>query len=389
MSYTIFDYISWRGDLTINQAPYNELDDLILSLISYFDLSTIMISDFIPITIHDAYIRYQSSHLGNPTNNNDTLFRMLSESPRYQNIRIVHFQSELDKEMIKQFAAVTLLLDDETMVISYRGTDDSLIGWHEDFLMLCDNVIPAQESALKYLNDVHSYQSSLNEYIHNQYLGNIGQRLYKYMSYKRHRPLWLVGHSKGGNLAMYAACLCRRDIQDRIVKIENFDGPGFQESMLTNPHYQKMLPKIQSTVPHYSFFGTILGHEEKYKIVESQNTGMYQHDAYSWCVDIDGFVETTLSDEVIQFSNEVQTFLNSLTNVEKHQFVEAMFDLFDKLNNHYFSELSNISLKHILNGIKEITLIDANTRKILIEVINMLWKESAKSKGPITTQTIG
>ncbi|MCD7840780.1 MAG: DUF2974 domain-containing protein, partial [Erysipelotrichaceae bacterium] len=345
MSYTILDYINLRGDLTIDKVSYNELDALILSLISYFDLSAITFSDSIPIKLHDAYIRYESHHLGNPTNNNDILFHLLACAPRYQNIRIINFQSELDKEMIKQFAAVTLLLDDETMVISYRGTDDSLIGWHEDFLMLCDNVVAAQEEALEYLNSVHNYQSSFNDYMHNKYLGHIFQRLWKYIHYKKHRPLWLLGHSKGGNLAMYAGSLSSKDIQDRIIKIDNFDGPGFQENILTNPGYQRILPKIQSTVPHYSFFGTILGHEEIYKVIESQNIGMYQHDAFSWCIDIHGFIDTTLSDEVIQFSNEVQTFLDRLTNEEKHQFVEAMFDLFDKMNIHYFSELSNISLK--------------------------------------------
>ncbi len=173
------------------------------------------------------------------------------------------------------------------------------------------------------------------------------------------------------------------------MRVDNFDGPGFQEAFITNPNYHKMLPKIQTTAPHYSFFGIILAHEEKYQFVTSQNQGMYQHDAYSWCIDIHGFVPANLSEESLGFCNEVQSFLEKLTNEEKHQFVEAMFDLFEKLNIHYFSELSHISIKHILNGIKEITMIDSNTRKILIDVMNMLWKESAKAKGPITTQVIG
>lgn len=389
MTYTIIDYVNLRGDLTIDKDPYNELDALIFSLISYFDLTSIISSDSKPLTIQEAYTRYESLHLRNIPSNNDILFKILSNSPRYQNIKIINYTSELDKEMIKQFAVVTLLLDDETMVVSYRGTDDSLIGWHEDFLMLCDSVIPAQQSALDYLNTVSQYQSSLNNFINNKYLGNLINRLSKYINYKKKRPIWLLGHSKGGNLAIYAACLSTKKIQNRIMKIDNFDGPGFQQDILTNPVYHKMLPKIQTTVPHYTFFGIILGHEEKYKFVESQNQGMNQHDAYSWSIDIHGFVPASLSDESLCFCNDVQAFLDKLTNEEKHQFVEAMFDLFDKLNIHYFSELSHISIKHILNGIKELTMIDANTRKILIDVMNMLWKESAKAKGPITTQTIG
>lgn len=207
MTYTIIDYVNLRGDLTIDKDPYNELDALIFSLISYFDLTSIISSDSKPLTIQEAYTRYESLHLRNIPSNNDILFKILSNSPRYQNIKIINYTSELDKEMIKQFAVVTLLLDDETMVVSYRGTDDSLIGWHEDFLMLCDSVIPAQQSALDYLNTVSQYQSSLNNFINNKYLGNLINRLSKYINYKKKRPIWLLGHSKGGNLAIYAACL--------------------------------------------------------------------------------------------------------------------------------------------------------------------------------------
>ncbi len=148
-------------------------------------MTTIISSDTTIITIQQAYLRYESLNLGNTPSNNDILFHALSQSPRYQNIKIINYISELDKEMIKQFAAVTLLLDDETMVISYRGTDDSLIGWHEDFLMLCDSVVPAQQSALDYLNKVSHYQSSFNDFMHNQYFGNMIQKIFKYFSYKK------------------------------------------------------------------------------------------------------------------------------------------------------------------------------------------------------------
>ena len=141
-----------------------------------------------------------------------------------------------------------------------------------------------------------------------------------------------------------------------------------------------MLPYIHSYIPHYSFFGIVLGHEENYTVVKSHETGMMQHNAFSWQLQAHHFEVDELSYESVQFAIKVILFLEKLSYEEKHQFVEAMFSLFDNLNLYNFSDLSHISYKHIMNGIKEITLLKPKTRNMLLEVLHMLWLEAKKIK---------
>ncbi|MFR1295090.1 MAG: Mbeg1-like protein [Coprobacillus cateniformis] len=179
---------------------------------------------------------------------------------------------------------------------------------------------------------------------------------------------------------MYAGCFIDSEIQKRITQIYNYDGPGFQDEIMLSSEYKNMLPIIQSYIPHYSFFGIVLGHEENYHVVHSHYTGMLQHNGFSWEVGPYHFVEDELSCESVNFAIKVLLFLEKLSNEDKHLFVDSMFKLFDTLNLYTFSDLSHISYKHILGAIKELTLLDSKVRKMLIEVLHMLWLEAKKTK---------
>ena len=303
--------------------------------------------------------------------------------PVIKNIRVLDYVNDVNKELVKQFSALALLLEDGRIVIAFRGTDDSLIGWHEDFLMLCEKSVPAQESSVHFVEHIAklSIPSSLLADLKNPFIdASLWQRFKKHFQYQKQRPLWLVGHSKGGNLAIYAACFCQTSAQKRIFQVDNFDGPGFHDEILKSSAYRQMLPYIHSYIPHYSFFGIVLGHEENYTVVKSHETGMMQHNAFSWQLQAHHFEVDELSYESVQFAIKVILFLEKLSYEEKHQFVEAMFSLFDNLNLYNFSDLSHISYKHIMNGIKEITLLKPKTRNMLLEVLHMLWLEAKKIK---------
>lgn len=390
MKNTIYDYVDLRGDLSPIDFPYNEIDFLIFSELSYINLDEIIQLDYEHIiTIHDAFLAYNDFYKNtnmplNPTiRESYTLFEKMAKSYRYQNIQMISFVNDIDKELIKQFSAMTLILENQDMVVVYRGTDDSLVGWHEDFLMLCENVVPAQLSSVEYLKYISdfSYSYSLLDSLKNKYLApSFFQRLKKHFQYKKQRPIYLTGHSKGGNLAMYAGCFIDSEIQKRIIQIYNYDGPGFQDEIMLSSEYKNMLPIIQSYIPHYSFFGIVLGHEENYHVVHSHYTGMLQHNGFSWEVGPYHFVEDELSCESVNFAIKVLLFLEKLSNEDKHLFVDSMFKLFDTLNLYTFSDLSHISYKHILGAIKELTLLDSKVRKMLIEVLHMLWLEAKKTK---------
>lgn len=391
MKNTIYDYVDLRGDLSPIDFPYNEVDALIFSEFAYVNLDGLIDLDFEKSytlkEVYELYVHRNKSldemQLSSILIESHYLFEKMAHSLRYQNIRILSYINDIDKELIKQFSAMTLQLEDQRLVIAYRGTDDTLVGWHEDFLMLCENVVPAQISSAEYLHYISQYQNntSLIESLKNRHLdSSLFQRIKKHFQYKKNCPLWLVGHSKGGNLAMYAACFTHNDTKKRIIQVDNFDGPGFQDEIMVSSQYKDMLPRIHSYIPHYSFFGIVLGHEEQYTVVHSHYTGMLQHNGFSWEVAPQHFVDDELSFESVQFAIKVILFLEKLTNEEKHQFVEAMFGLFDSLDLYTFTDLSHISYKHILNAIKELTLLDSKTRKMLIEVLHMLWLEAKKTK---------
>lgn len=386
MKNTIMDYVDFRGDLSPINYPYNEVDYLIFSELAYMNFDSLLTFEPQSYTLKELYSLYQINNL--PIEDftymeSYRLFEKMAQSLRYQNIKIVSYVSDLDEHLIQQFAAMTLILEDETMVVSYRGTDDSLIGWHEDFLMLCEKVIPAQLSSVKYLEYVSQipYRYSLFESLCNPHLDrSLLKRITKHFRYKKQRPLILCGHSKGGNLAMYAGCFISPPIKEHIVHIYNYDGPGFQDEILLSNEYKSMLPRIHSYIPHYSFFGIVLGHEENYSVVHSHYTGMLQHNGFSWEVSQQHFVKDELSYESVQFAVKVILFLEKLSLEDKQQFVKTMFELFDSLQLYTFSDLSHISYKHILNAIKELTLLDSKMRKTLIEVLHMLWLEAKKTK---------
>lgn len=387
----INDYAEMRGDLTLKQCPYNEIDYLIFSVLSYICADGIIGNDYQhTYTLKEFYQLYkqrnqtlEEDEYKKICNESHYLLEKLAELPRYQNIRIVAYVNDINKELVKQFSAMTFLLEDETMVIAYRGTDDSLVGWHEDFLMLCENTVPAQLSSLKYLQKaaLYPYQCSFKESINNSFLdSSLIKRIKKHFLYKKERPIILVGHSKGGNLAMFSGCFCEENIQKRIQHIYNYDGPGFQEDIIHSPQYQNCLHKIESYIPHYSFFGIVLNHEEDYHVVQSNAKGMLQHNAFYWNVGREHFVQDELSMESVDFAIKVILFLEKLSDDDKHVLVDTMFHLFDQLELYTFSDLSHMSYKHILNAVKELSLLDSKVRKMLIEVLHMLWLEAKKTK---------
>lgn len=387
MNYTIMDYVHWRGHQDMIAYPYNEIDYLILSELAYVHLDEVFSSQTIqPLTISEAYQRYCSLYQSAPEpafNESHYLFKAVAHTKRYGHVKILHFYNEVNKDLVKQFSAIAFLCEDYQICVVYRGTDDTLIGWHEDFLMLCENVIPSQTSSVHYLNFIseYSYNCSLWQSLKNKYLGSIKERFIKHFQYKKKGlPLIIGGHSKGGNLAMYAGCFTHQAVQERILKIYNFDGPGFQDDITHSSQYQSMLPRIISYLPHYSFFGIVLGHEENYQTIHSYATGMFQHNAFTWALDHNGFINDELSYESVQFAIKVLLFLKDLSYDEKKEFVNTLFELFYSLGLETFTDLSHITYKHILSGLKELTSLQPHMRKMLIEVLHMIWLEAKKAK---------
>ena len=238
----IFDYMQWR-DIELKKLEFNEIDNLILSRLAYFPFDNIIKKEE-EITLKEVYDRYKKMKKpGIILQKEDIeLFPILANSIRFGRIQLSNYVNKIDKIEEKQFSAITIILPDDTIYVAYRGTDKSLIGWKEDFKMSFSDIVPAQIDAVKYLNKV--------------------AKKYK-------NKIRVGGHSKGGNLAVYAATFCLAKIQERIIKVYNNDGPGFNQKITQSKEYKNILSKVHTYIPQTSIIGRLLNHEEKTTILKS------------------------------------------------------------------------------------------------------------------------
>ena len=302
---SMLDYIAWRGDLSFSSSAPNEVDALIFSTLSYIPfrgsvernpekpvLLRQAAREFFDIPDPEGYIR---------TQNDLELLKAAGESQRFGNIRIAEYRKIFIKERDTQFAAVTFLLDDGSIFISFRGTDNTLVGWKEDFSMCFRREIPSQKLAKQYLQDVLMDHSG---------------------------PVRVSGHSKGGNVAVYAVSQSVPVIRERILKVYNQDGPGFSEAFLEDPGYRQILPILHTQVPQSSVIGMILNRAEPIAIVKSNQSGIMQHDPFSWEVQGNRLVAVdSLSGNSIFLQLTIKNWLLGMDMETRVRMVDMLFDL--------------------------------------------------------------
>lgn len=254
----ILDYIKWRGDLTIQNDPFNEIDSLILSRFSYLPFDGIIEENEV-VTIRELNERFQKQDKNNINilwDDDINLFPLMGNSKRFGEMKATKYSNKLNVEEELQFSAITILVPDDTIFISYRGTDNTIVGWKEDFNMGFKSHVGAQIDSVKYLEEIADKYPKNN--------------------------IRIGGHSKGGNLAVYSAVFATEKTKNRIIKIYNNDGPGFDDEISESNNYKQMITKVNTYIPQESIFGMLLNHKEKYIVVRSTQKGVMQHDVYSW-----------------------------------------------------------------------------------------------------------
>ena len=303
----MLDYLAWRGDIEFTQMPVNPVDALIFSTLSYIDFKDI-VPDNPMQSVSMAEAAAGLFSLSEPLNRTRVkkdleLLEAVARSARFDNIRLSFYRSILIPEEDTQFAAVTIFLEDGSAYIAFRGTDNTLTGWKEDFNMTFQPDIPAQRLALEYVQEFTAAHPI---------------------------PIWMGGHSKGGNLSVYAAAKCGELLQMRIVEVHNQDGPGFSEAMMNDPGYRAILPKLRSYVPQSSVIGLLLEHEEPHTIIKSNQIGIMQHDPYSWQILGPNFIqEDALTSDSRFLDRTFKNWLSQMTNEERSEFFDTVFGLLE------------------------------------------------------------
>ncbi|MBE6700131.1 MAG: DUF2974 domain-containing protein, partial [Ruminococcaceae bacterium] len=310
---TVYDYLTWRGDLTFRAAPFCEVDSLILSMFSYLDMQ-----DIVPAPDEEGDITVWVASKAFLERNPDIkkakmgilipkdiikMMRAMRSTKRFGTLKMSGFVNIIDPETELQFSAVTFLLNDGTAVVTYRGTDDTLVGWKEDMNMCFLPVVPAQLKAVEYLNTVAE---------------------------KHNGKLILTGHSKGGNLAVYAAVHADAAIRERITAVYSNDGPGFGKNILDDPDYVEMRPRINNLVPQSSVVGMLLEHDENYTVVKSrQKAGLLQHNGLSWEILGNSFVHLKdVTPDSRKLDRTVNQWIRDMTPEQREEFAEAVYQLF-------------------------------------------------------------
>lgn len=345
----MFDYLKWRGDILFTQLPPNPVDALIFSTLSYVSFDGIVPSDvngWISLEEFVESFLSQEDYTGKIRVKSDLkLLKAVAESERFKNVGLSNYRNILLDAEETQFSAITFFLENGSAFLAFRGTDFTLTGWKEDFNMTFQESIPSQRLALQYVEEFCSLICA---------------------------PIYLGGHSKGGNLAVYAAAKCEEEIQEKIIAVYNQDGPGFTSNLMGNPGYQAMVPKIHTYIPQSSLIGMLLEHEEPYIIIKSKQLGgAMQHEPYTWEVLGKDFI---LMEEVTadsRFLNRtIKNWLAGMTNEERDVFFDTVFELLAAGD----AELTNeiIRPKNILSYVKTLKADDQMRHLLAGELVNLI-----------------
>lgn len=351
----MMDYLRWRGDLSFSQDPPNCVDALIFSSLVYIQYAGKVEQDpTIPVTLREAaeeFFALEDHEQRIRVKSDLELLREAANSNRFGFTQLCFYRDLFIPEQETQFAAVTFLLDDGSAFLTFRGTDYSLVGWKEDFNMSFQQTVPAQRLALQYTREVAS-----------QYL----------------LPLRLGGHSKGGNLAVFAAARSSPLLQKRILEVYNNDGPGFTQYMMGDPGYISIVPRIKTYIPQSSVIGMLLEHEEPYIVIKSKTVSLLQHDPYSWEIMANHFIQMQDVTESSRFMDTtLKAWFEDMTTQERSQLVDVMFTLLG--TGGVENALDIFHPKNIRNYVKTLST-DENMRRILSSEFQSLIEIAKKTR---------
>ena len=363
---TIFDYLKNSQYDSFYDKDFTVLDALALTELAYLpfeDLVPVEISDQNYLSLQHLAERFEEKFqgkyppLGMVNAHRLKLLSYLSSFKRYKHIRAFAFANEVSLDSQKQFAAITYQIKPKEYLVVFRGTDDSIIGWKEDFHMTYMKEIPAQLAAKDYLTQICSHLDG---------------------------KFWLAGHSKGGNLATYAASQAEPSFQEKIQEIYSFDAPGLHKTIRNSDSFKSVEGKIQSIIPENSIVGMMLDTPEIDLVVKSKTFGLLQHLTFSWEIEGDQFKEvSSVTEDSLQVDQTLKSWTASLSEEELRDFFDLFFGLFIEAGIHRFGDMTVDTagkIQKLIENRKNLSpeqeaMMDRLSRQ-LIDTRIQVWKDS-------------
>lgn len=305
----VFDYLTWRSDVPLSVSPFNPVDSLVLSELSYADFEGVLPADGRAVSLAEACETYFSVHSresvkASPGYTAPAPFLMdfLLRGSRFRDLHLCGFESVADDSDPIQFAALTFLLPDGTSFVAFRGTDGTLLGWKDDLIMSYRSRTRGQRLAADYLDRAAARVDG---------------------------PLLLGGHSKGGNLAVYAAAFCAPETQNRIRAVYSLDGPGFRDDLRSEPSYLAVMPRCLSVIPDTSVIGQLLKNDCPRIVIESSASGLVQHDGFTWQTGPTGFVPADLSRRGEYAEKTITAWVSKQDDETLRSMVDSLFQVLE------------------------------------------------------------
>lgn len=345
----IFDYLSWRGDLDFTQSPLNPVDFVIFSQLSYLQFDNIVPAPDVKkeIILHIALNKLKEKMQNKKYLMDQVLgFReegefidALYSSNRFRNCRLAGFINQVDTKQEYQFSALCIYTGDGSCSVVFRGTDASIVGWKESFNICFKDIIPAQIEAVKYL---------------------------KKMSPLLEGTLRIGGHSKGGNLAIFASSFCGEKIQKRITDIFSLDAPGFNENVIASEGFIAIKERIKTFIPQTSVIGMLFEHGSNFNIIKSSETGLMQHALYSWEVTHNNMVRVDKITSSSRFIDKtLRQWINGLDAKDREKIIEAMYTIVNASDVKSIHELEDSFILSMGKIIKSLGNTDEYTKKLI------------------------
>ncbi|MBQ0039444.1 MAG: DUF2974 domain-containing protein [Treponema sp.] len=357
----LLDYIDWRGDISFESSPLNEVDALVFCQLSYINFTSVVPSSFTDgismAAVLEAFAslpdlesrKTQGAFINTKT---WTLLEKAATCRRFRDVKLCGYMDKYIPETTEQFSATTFATG-QFNFIAYRGTDDTMVGWNEDFNLAYLDKVPAQEDALLYLENAAADLEG---------------------------TIIIGGHSKGGNLAVYAASKAGPSIVDRVMAIYNNDGPGFKAEFFQEQGFLSAAGKIQSFVPEFSIVGMLFSHVDEYVTVESTGSGIMQHDPFTWKVHGPRFRQLEDTNSKSKYIEKtVNGWINKLNIEQKKVFVTSLFGMLKDTGVSTNTDLASMSHDEIFRIIRNVAEADRQTRKMLFETFRLLAKTAVES----------
>ena len=363
----MLDYIKEFGHVLFEERAFSEIDALVLTELEYLPLEKVVPSDengenFVTVKEIAEYMKEHKKQLfdENPmmmTPERHEVSQIIADAPRFQSMKFFGVVSEWDKDTTKQFAAITVEVEPGVRLVIFRGTDDTLIGWKEDFLMTYSPLVAAQTDAKEYL----AKQASLWD-----------------------GDLMVSGHSKGGNLALYAAATQEEDVQLRIVDIFCFDSPGLYRSVLETKGYQNIVPLAMRYIPQDALVGLMLESEVPYVIVKSDAVGAMQHSAMTWGIEDGQFIKVDkLTKNSLLNDQTFKKWTESVSDEELELFWNVFFELLFTAGIETVNDVYGQFMHYVQEFLKAAGEMDEEKRELLTRVALLLvstrfqvWRDS-------------